>query len=132
MNTQNIVKNQGGVVLLEGLIAVTIFAFGVLAMIGMQASTTRAAGDAKYRVDASFLANQAIGQIWADRVNAMNYDKKSEDFAQLPQGKRVIAVKGTVVNGITQAPFDVTVTVTWQGPGETKAHTHSSITRING
>jgi len=122
MNSQKVAKKQGGAVLLEGMIAITIFAFGVLAIIGMQATTTRAASDAKYRVDASFLVNQAIGQIWLDRANAAAYNGKSEDFPILPKGKRVIAVTGG----------NVTVTVTWQLPGEAKVHSHSSITRING
>jgi type IV pilus assembly protein PilV len=125
MNSQNIVKNQGGVVLLEGLIAVTIFAFGVLAIIGMQASTTRATTDAKYRVDASFVLNQTLGTMWADRANLSSYAKVDEAVASLPNGKRTITVGG-VDNK------DVTVKVTWQLPGETTVHSHSSITRIDG
>jgi len=69
MKSQRLLKQQGGVVLLEGLIAIVIFAFGVLAIVGMQASTMRATSDAKYRVDASFLINQTLGQMWADRNN---------------------------------------------------------------
>lgn len=132
MNSQRIAKKQGGVVLLEGLMAVTIFAFGVLAMIGMQAATTRATTDAKYRVDASYLVSQAIGDIWSHRNNAKSYDQKSEDFSILPGGKRVITVTGQKINGVEQAPWDVTVTVSWQLPGETKEHKHWSVTRING
>lgn len=130
MNSQKIAKQQAGVVLLEGMIAIAIFAFGVLAVVGMQASTARAASDAKYRVDASFLVNQAIGEIWLDRANALAADGKSDDVAILPKGKR--AIKVTAVNKDNKAPYDVTVTVTWQLPGESKSHTHSSITRING
>jgi len=129
MRSQRIVRKQGGVVLLEGLIAVTIFAFGVLAIVGMQASTTRATSDAKYRVDASFAVNQALGQIWADRANALAYDKKSEDISILPKGKRVIGV--AAVSG-SPTGFTVSVTVTWQQPGESTVHTHSSVTRIDG
>jgi len=125
MKSQKIVKNQGGVVLLEGLIAVTIFAFGVLAIIGMQASTTRATSDAKYRVDASFVLNQALGIMWSDRSNLGKYAVVDEAVATLPNGKRTITVGG-VDNK------DVTVKVTWQLPGESTVHTHSSITRIDG
>lgn len=132
MKSQRIAKKQGGVVMLEGLVAVAIFAFGVLAMVGMQAATKRATSDAKYRVDASLLVNQAVGLIWAQRDNAKAFDQKNEAFDILPGGKRLITVNGQLVNGKEVAPWDVTVTVTWQLPGESKPHTHSSLTRING
>lgn len=126
MKATSTLRKQGGMVLLEGLIAMTIFAFGVLAIVGMQAATSRAAGDAKYRVDASFLVNQSLGLIWADRANANSYAVTNQDIASLPNGKRTIAVTQTATD--TQ----VTVTVTWQLPGESTVHSHSSFTRING
>lgn len=122
MNPQRITKSQGGLVLLEGLIAITIFAFGVLAIIGMQAATTRAANDAKYRVDASFLVNQSLGMLWSDRNNLAGHAVTDQAVATLPRGKRTIAVNGK----------NVTVTVTWQMPGEATVHSHSSTTRIDG
>lgn len=126
MNSQRIAKKQGGVVLLEGLIAITIFAFGVLAIVGMQAATTRAAGDAKYRLDASFLASQKIGEIWADRGNSAAHIETDKPFAALPNGKYSVAISGT------EPDLTVTVTVSWQAPGESRPHTHLSTTRING
>lgn len=126
MNSQRIAKKQGGVVLLEGLIAITIFAFGILAIVGIQASTTRAAGDAKYRIDASFLVSQKIGEIWADRDNPQAHVKTDEPFTALPNGKYSVAISGT------KPDLTVTVTVSWQAPGESRAHTHMSTTRING
>ena len=115
-------KNQGGVVMLEGLIAIVIFAFGVLAIVGMQAATVRQTTDAKYRVDASFLANQSIGLMWADRGNLAGHEVENEVVDSLPNGKRTIVVDGD----------KVTVTVTWQVPGDSKVHSHSSMTHING
>ncbi len=113
---------QGGMVLVEGLVAIVIFAMGVLAIVGMQAATVRQATDAKYRSDASFLASQAIGMMWSDRGNLAAYAVEDEEVSALPNGKRTIAVDGT----------QVTVTVTWQMPGESTVHSHSSMTRIDG
>jgi len=59
---------QKGVALLEALIAVLLFSFGVLALVGLQASTMRITTDAKMRVDASYLANQKIGEMWATSI----------------------------------------------------------------
>ena len=60
---------QQGSVLLEGLIAILIFSMGILALVGLQAAAIKNSSDAKYRADASYLANQIIGQMWADRAN---------------------------------------------------------------
>lgn len=55
--------------LLESLIAILIFSMGILAIVGMQGSAVRATSDAKYRSDASMLANNLIGQMWvSDRT----------------------------------------------------------------
>lgn len=58
-------QRQGGSVLLEAMVAVVIFSFGILAMISMQTAAVRSTSDAKYRADASFLAAQIVGQMWA-------------------------------------------------------------------
>lgn len=61
---------QTGSVLLEALIGILIFSLGILAVVGMQASAVRASTDAKYRSDASMLANQLIGQMWSSNRSA--------------------------------------------------------------
>ncbi len=55
---------QRGVMLLEALISILIFAMGILAIIGLQASSVSMAGDARYRADANLLANRLIGSMW--------------------------------------------------------------------
>lgn len=66
-------KVQKGSVLLEALVAILIFSFGILALVALQAVAIKNSIDAKYRSDASYLANQIIGQIWVDRANVANY-----------------------------------------------------------
>lgn len=62
---------QGGFTLLEALVAVLIFSIGVLAMIALQVTSIRLSSNAKYRSDASLLANQLIANMWvSDRVPA--------------------------------------------------------------
>lgn len=62
---------QSGMALIEAMVAMLVFAVGVLAMIGMQTLAVKTASDAKYRADAAYLANQLIGQMWtADRNTA--------------------------------------------------------------
>lgn len=57
-------QRQSGVMLLEVLIAILIFAFGVLGLVGLHANATKQSSQAKYRADATMLANELIGQMW--------------------------------------------------------------------
>src|ERR1700741_1583686 len=66
-------RGQAGVMLLEALIGILIFSIGILALMGMQATAMRATIDSKYRSEASFLANEIIGDMWVDRGNLNNY-----------------------------------------------------------
>jgi type IV pilus assembly protein PilV len=113
---------QQGMALIESLIAILIFSLGILGIIGLQAVNLRQSADAKHRVDASFLANQTVGMIWADRANIANHAVVDEAIAALPNGKRTVTVTGS----------EVTVTITWQQPGEPAPHRHVVIAHING
>jgi type IV pilus assembly protein PilV len=57
-------RDQAGSMLLEAFIAILIFSMGILAIVGMQASAIKTSADAKYRSEASLLANELIGQMW--------------------------------------------------------------------
>lgn len=65
MNLQSpVVRSQAGVMLLEALIAILIFSLGILSLVALQATSIQLTSDAKYRSDASMLANKLIGQMW--------------------------------------------------------------------
>ncbi|SFG29022.1 type IV pilus assembly protein PilV [Duganella sp. CF458] len=114
--------SQDGVVLLEALAAILIFSFGILAFLWMQASATRQVTDSKYRLEASFAANQLLGDMWVHPNNLSTYATKNEAVPGLPNGKRTVVVNGN----------QVTVTINWQLPGETKAHRYEAVALING
>ena len=62
---------QSGSLLLEAFMAILIFSMGILAIVGMQTSAVKSSTDAKYRTQASLLANELIGQMWvSDRTQA--------------------------------------------------------------
>jgi type IV pilus assembly protein PilV len=81
-------NNQSGAMLLEALIAILIFSLGILAVIGLQAQSIRNSAESKYRSDASYLANQLIGRMWADRANLASYSHR-------PGGTTVCSPTGT-------------------------------------
>lgn len=60
--------SQNGVMLLEVLVALIIFATGILGLVGLQASLIQQSGDAAYRAEASQRAAQLIGMMWAERL----------------------------------------------------------------
>nr|WP_294842204.1 prepilin-type cleavage/methylation domain-containing protein [uncultured Methylotenera sp.] len=106
-------KAQQGAMLLEALIAIVIFSMGILALVGLQASMLSNTSNAKYRADASYVAQQRIGQMWADSDNAINYLENQTDVPGLPNGKRTV----------TQPNLNqFLVTVTWQAPGDPEQH----------
>lgn len=79
-------RSQGGIILIEALIAILIFSMGILAIIGLQAQSVRNSAEAKYRADASFLANQIIGRIWADRANIATFAHRPTGTVCAPSG----------------------------------------------
>lgn len=99
---------QQGMAILEALIAVVIFSMGILALVGLQASMLRNTADSKYRSNANYIAQQAVGNLWADPTNIVLEDKVSISSV-LPNGVR------TITNPATNQYL---VTVGWTAPGE--------------
>ncbi len=116
---------QSGVALLETLIAILVFSLGVLGVVGLQAAMIKHTGDARYRIEASYIAQQRIGAMWMDQTNLASYVETATDIsARLPAGERSVTVDA--------ATRLVTVTVTWQQPGSTEQHKFETTTQLGG
>ncbi|MEQ1598929.1 MAG: type IV pilus modification protein PilV [Methylotenera sp.] len=115
---------QKGMVLLEALIAVVIFSMGILAIAGLQAAMVKNTSDAKYRSDAAFIAQQALGRMWADPDNLVDYveDPATDIPTLLPNGKRTVLMPSV---------GEISVIVTWQLPGQ-EEHNFTTNARIAG
>jgi type IV pilus assembly protein PilV len=131
---------QGGATLLEAMIGILIFSLGILALVGMQALAIKQVNDAKYRADASFYANQIIGEMWVNRTNLPTYAYAGGGGPPAALANWVTAVQNglpgitAAVNQPTVAVAGTTVTVTvfWQPPAATAPHRHVTIAYING
>jgi type IV pilus assembly protein PilV len=139
-------RKQSGSMLLEGLIAILLFSVGILAVVGLQAASVKLVGDAQYRSDASLLANQLIGQMWAsDRTPATlqtNFSSPSgaqytnwlnnvkADLPGVTGNEPVVAIAAPA--NPTHAPSSVvTVTIYWNAPNEpAKAHKYTIVAEI--
>ena len=64
-----VAASQSGVMLLEALIAILIFSLGILSLVALQATAVQLTSDAKYRTDATLLANRLLGQMWTSSGN---------------------------------------------------------------
>lgn len=123
-------RAQGGVMLLEALVAILIFSLGVIAVMGMQATSISQVTQAKFRTDASYLANQIIGRMWVDQANLGSYSSPggagraawdATVGATLPSGAGQIVVAGQ----------QVTVTITWRLPEENVTRRYVAVANIN-
>lgn len=135
---------QRGATLLEAMLGILIFSIGILAMVGMQALAIKQVNDAKYRADASFLANQVIGEMWVNRgaggANLVTYAYAGGGSPPAVLANWVASVQNGLpgvtpaVNQPTVAVAGTTVTVTifWQPPGSPTTHNHVAIAYING
>lgn len=125
---------QRGVALVEALVGILIFAFGIVGLVGLQVAMTRAQGNAQFRAEAAYLSTQVLGAMWADRNNLGQYDAASCDAyapckdwldkvaANLPAGAAEIST--------TPASGAVALTVTWSTPAE-GTHTHVVTSSVN-
>ena len=124
---------QGGSALLEAMVAILIFSFGVLGLIGILAASVRATNDARYRAEAANLANAVIGDMWATAANELD-PKFGAGGPKLVAWQNYVATQLPSATG-TNAPLvdlaqpglsvqsrSVVVTVFWQMPGETVRH----------
>lgn len=129
-------RAQSGAFLLEALVGVLIFAFGILGLVGLQAQAIRNTNDLQYRGEAIQIASAAMGRMWTmDRTQLKTsyegdkgtggegYTTLAEAAERLP-GNNLDANKPTVTveAGPTATSSLVTVTVRWQLPGESTPH----------
>jgi type IV pilus assembly protein PilV len=126
-------NNQKGSMLLEVLVAILIFSFGILGIVGLQAASIKSVSDAKYRTDASFLANELVGRMWADHISvvagyAAPADWQARVTSTLPSGvgSVVVAADPNIAPALR-----ATVTIQWTLPGQ-PMHTFQSVASING
>jgi type IV pilus assembly protein PilV len=114
---QSLPKQQGAA-LLEALIAIVIFSFGILAVSGLQAAMMKNTADATYRAEASYIVQQRMGNMMIDPIALGGV--ADVPVPSLPDGKLRIR---PISEGRLQ--FEIT----WQVPGEA-LHNYQAVTSI--
>jgi type IV pilus assembly protein PilV len=106
---------QGGVALIEILVAVLLVSFGLLGLISLQSRATQFSVGADDRTRASLLANELASEMWnagtvnlnAAALEAWNARVADSSGAGLPNGTGTV----TPINATT-----VRITVQWRPP----------------
>lgn len=128
-------RTARGFMLIEVMISVLIFSVGVLALVGLQASMTRAQTEAKVRADAAYLAQELIGLMWTDMTNAASYaDAGCAGYARCAAWQAKVAAllpAGTATVSWDAATRNLTITLSWQLPGG-DAHQYQTWTNVQG
>ncbi|MDE2598853.1 MAG: prepilin-type cleavage/methylation domain-containing protein [Rhodocyclaceae bacterium] len=118
--------------LVESLIAVLIFVIGILGLMGLQASMTKNTVDARYRVEAAYVAQKRIAEIWATPSAIRgNLAEQNADIAAesgLPGGVRD-TLRGAPEEGCNGNPDCYVVEVRWTPPGSVQ-HKYSIVSHI--
>lgn len=113
-------KPQSGMTLIEVLVSILIFSFGILGMVGLLARATQFSVDAEDRNRASLLANEIASAMWtAGSVNSVPEADLKAWAARVgnPQA-------GGLINGTSEISFEgtgsgtvATIEVRWRHPG---------------
>ena len=69
-------KTDSGFTLIEVMIAMAIFAFGLLALAALQIAAIKLSSDSQYVTQANLLANEMVGMMWGTQTASLvsNYN----------------------------------------------------------
>jgi len=132
--------------LLEALIGLLIFSLGVLALVAMQAVSVSTVSNARYRTEASFLANEILSQVWVDRganyANVASYavtggvgaSTQSQNWVnkvnQLMPSSDAFPPTVTIANPAAGGR-QVTVVIRWRAPEAADVSNHTAVAFIS-
>ena len=130
---------QRGSTLIEGMLAVVIFAMGLIAILRLLTASVVESGNTQFRSEASLLASDLISQMWTgDR----SYNGIKDRFGQTSTEDytRWLAVVRERLPGVSEtanAPKvtidsdrNVTVLLYWKSPGDKDTHQLTFQSRI--
>jgi type IV pilus assembly protein PilV len=131
---------QRGSYLLEALIAILIFSFGILGLIGLLGSSIRITNDARFRTEAANLASAMVAEMWTMNAAQMdtqfgaggskltNWQTKASNL--LPSAGTYPPTVDLTQPGLSPESRTVVVSVFWQLPGETEKHQYLMTAQI--
>ncbi|MFG6447830.1 hypothetical protein ACG0Z6_06165 [Roseateles sp. BYS180W] len=114
-----------GVMLLDVLTALVVFSIGVVGLMALHVTMTRAIAGSHYRMTAALLADDLIGIMWANVPKLGNMDT-AEDCEKKPLCKhwkekvQVLLPNGRSDIDLRSKAGHVVISIYWTVPGEGK------------
>ena len=116
-----------GISMIEVLVVILLFSFGLIGMVGLQAKAVQVSVSAEDSSRAALLANEIVSAMWGANsvtlasaaITAWNLRVADASDRGLPNGQGTVSVSAGVA----------TVTVSWRAPHEPTGTTHSYITQ---
>ena len=127
-------RRQGGVALLEALLAAVLLAIGLLGTIGLQARAYSALSDASMRAEATIAAERLIGVMTTDSERLSDYvlaaggtpgARLAPWYAATTRSIPGARVTVAVVPASGGAPANVSIAISWQRKAGGMANTHN-------
>lgn len=129
---RNTAGRPRGYVLIEVLVAGLVFSIGVLGIVSLQAKMTQSQTVGKSRADATYLANELIGLVWADVPGRANYaSAQCSAYARCSDWAAKVARTlpgGTSAVTVNAANGTVTIAISWST--QTGVQTYSTSTAV--
>ena len=152
---KTIQKSQGGVVILEVLVSIVIFAVGVLGIVGLQAVTAKAGINARFRTEAAALSDELVAraQTWTNMTTLeTNFTGTTAAGGTATGGTEYLSwsndrlarattgLPGAQATVTFPAPLSVTpgagvlmtVDISWQAPGGDSRSSHTTVAALPG
>lgn len=112
-----------GIAIIEAMVGMLIFAFGVLGIVGLQGTMAKAQSGAKYRAEAVNLGYELIGRMWADAPANLPLYAGGACINHAPCAAWDGKLKRMLPGAETEVAWDpvnseVHVLITWSRPGE--------------
>jgi len=105
---------QTGVALIEALVAVLIFSFGVLGLIGLEASAINFSVDAEDRNRATVLANDIASLMWLNNLNGNVSTTTLQSNCLVPSSPVFLpSCFIAPITAVAGTPNTWTITITW-------------------
>lgn len=142
--------SQQGFTIIEALMAMLIFAVGLLGIAGLYGTAVRQVTGSEFRTTAAMLANDLIGRMWmSDRSYAALQASYDSTVAGAGYTSWQAAVAKSGLPGVADLPpivtfalpvagggttpvssSLVTVTVRWKGPGDETSHSYVALAQM--